>query len=307
MEGVIRLIHFTSIAKKYYCLVSVEFMDFFIISFPRSGSSLLRLILNTHPVVCVPPESSFLTYFASHYKGPMTREEMKELAAKIVSARKFEHWEMNIRDISRAMGNCEDGASYSQIVRSIYQEYCSSKRVLGDKNNVNWRHLPELQRLYPKARRVLLLRQPASVYASLKAIRGLEGIKYAPAIPKDVKSFVADYMDMIGVFRDEILSETNTNHIVTYEALVKNPSKELGRISEFLHLEAIFDHREFFSKQVEPEDLIPWKEMTRRPITTDGIDSWRKVLDANESAQLHEVQSKYKALIASLEDGQNPP
>ena len=44
-------------------------VPFFIIGNPRSGTTLVRLMLNNHPDVVVPPESGFSLWLAEDYSN----------------------------------------------------------------------------------------------------------------------------------------------------------------------------------------------------------------------------------------------
>ena len=44
-------------------------MDFFILGNPRSGTTLLRLMLNSHPKLGVPPECGMIQWWNEKYKN----------------------------------------------------------------------------------------------------------------------------------------------------------------------------------------------------------------------------------------------
>lgn len=272
-------------------------MDFFIISFPRSGSSLVRLILNTHPEICVPPESSFLTYLSEKYNGFITTSGVRELAADIANARKFEHWNMSEQDVLTCMEESPKTATYAELITSVYRGYCSKKSLLGDKNNINWRHVDQIKALYPKARLLLNIRHPLGVYSSLKELHSLQDQHYAPSVPETISDFLFDYMNMLNVFEKCFRVFSDNTRMQSYEDFVRDPLLELRGISKFLGVSQQFNTAHYFTEETEPKDLMPWKRLTRKPVTTSRINAWREVLNSKEIATLQSAGQQYEQLI----------
>src|SRR5690606_42086136 len=74
---------------------------FFILSNPRSGSSLLRIMLDCHPDIVVPPECGFLEWWYSKYKDwsiedSVNKSKVSEFCLDLSSSRKFETWKFDM-------------------------------------------------------------------------------------------------------------------------------------------------------------------------------------------------------------------
>ncbi len=71
-----------------------EIPPFFIIGNPRSGTTLLRLMLNNHPLISVPPECGFAVWLYEKYKAEnfLDKSIVRNFIADVVKSRKFETW-----------------------------------------------------------------------------------------------------------------------------------------------------------------------------------------------------------------------
>lgn len=257
----------------------------------------MRLILNTNDQICIPPESSFLTYFYEDYSGELSEEQRAGLARKIAASRKFEHWKMDLKAVQESMDMAPTGSSYSEVIRSVYEGFCSDKFLVGDKNNINWQYADTIQDLYPDARLVLLTRQPLDVYASLKSLRSIENLPYAPTVPKTISEFVEQHVKMILAFQGILEKNVDNVNLITYEAFVTNPQRELDRLSKFLGVENQFNRTDYFLQQSEPEDLMAWKQLTSKPLTTSRIDAWKTSLSRKEVFLLHKARTEYESFL----------
>jgi hypothetical protein len=119
----------------------------FVICGVRSGSTLLRVLLNSHPEICAPHELH-LRFTRVTFDKPYAEVAMKELD---LDRDELEHllW---------------DRVLHRELVRS-------GKRILVDKTPANATHHERLLDCWPDARFIFLLRHPASVVASLMESR----------------------------------------------------------------------------------------------------------------------------------------
>ncbi|MFE3856764.1 sulfotransferase family protein [Streptomyces griseorubiginosus] len=115
----------------------------FVISSVRSGSTLLRVLLNSHPQIRAPHEMHLRTLSVGLDK-PYTKKAMTELG---LDQRELEYllW---------------DRILHRELVRS-------GKRIIVDKTPGNAGSWERLHEGWPKARYIFLLRHPASMVSSL--------------------------------------------------------------------------------------------------------------------------------------------
>nr|WP_192752902.1 sulfotransferase [Actinopolymorpha pittospori] len=156
----------------------------FVICPVRSGSTLLRVLLNSHPDICAPHELH-LRFVRVAFERHYAELSMKEL------------------------GLDQDELEYVLWDRIMHRELVASgKRVLIDKTPGNATFHERLVAGWPDARFIFLLRHPASIVASLmetrpdreltstirEALTYLEGVEEAR---KSVPGLVVRYEDLV--------------------------------------------------------------------------------------------------------------
>ena len=80
----------------------------FVIGNPRSGTTLLRLMLTCHPAVIIPPECGFVIWLKRKYFNWALADSgntaiVNELVNDLFECRKFETWELDQASVSRAI------------------------------------------------------------------------------------------------------------------------------------------------------------------------------------------------------------
>jgi hypothetical protein len=136
---------------------------FFIVGSARSGTTLLRLMLNAHPDVAVPPESRFVVEL---YRGSDSIET-SELLVALAGHKRFEAWDLPIEAVREELGP-GPSAAYSDVMRAAYRAYARvhGKRRWGDKTPRYVEHLPFLADLFPDAHFIHLVRDGRNVALS---------------------------------------------------------------------------------------------------------------------------------------------
>ncbi|HEY7876361.1 MAG TPA: sulfotransferase [Actinomycetota bacterium] len=136
---------------------------FFIVGSARSGTTLLRLMLNAHPEVAVPPESRFVT----ELWGNSPEVDVTAFLDALGAHNRFTAWELPIEDVRRALGG-RSAVAYADAIDAAYRAYAAArgKRRWGDKTPRYVEHIPFLARLFPDARFVHLVRDGRNVALS---------------------------------------------------------------------------------------------------------------------------------------------
>lgn len=171
----------------------------FILSPIRSGSTLLRCILNSHSLVCAPHELHL-----SDLKVGSTSEylEMSLEALRL----DCEHLKYLLWD-----------RIYHAILKS------SGKKILVDKSPgyvLNW---GDLRAIWPKARFIILRRDPAAIVRSIVEAR--DGRREAEAVQQ-----VCHWVDAL----EEARKAIPDNFSLSYEALMSNPADIVSDLCAFL-------------------------------------------------------------------------
>jgi hypothetical protein len=136
---------------------------FFVVGSARSGTTLLRLILNSHPQLAVPPESRFITELLPRSGHVSVETYLKDLAAH----RRFQSWNIDIDNV-RALLSGQDEVPYSLAIEMTYRAFARTygKSRWGDKTPRYVEHIPQLVSLFPHAQFIHLVRDGRNVALS---------------------------------------------------------------------------------------------------------------------------------------------
>lgn len=259
---------------------------FFILSRPRTGSTLLRTMLDAHPDTLVPPECQFVVNLYPKYGRTRgwTRERLVAFTADLAKEPLFRTWQLDIRELRKRLLSDSPPASYADLCRAVYLSYRSfydkgQVLALGDKNPGHVLHLSLLRKLYPDARFIHLLRDYRDNHLSLVKA----GFEF-PSIGYTTAKWVHFYR-LVARHEARAPSQFLTLH---YENLVADPGRELARVCNFIGVD--FDERmlNYYRKK---EQLLTAYRGTRfeelhsgilEPPRVRHIGLWRNQLDRHQ-------------------------
>lgn len=176
----------------------------------------------------------------------------------------------------------------------------AGKKLVGDKNNVNWEHLFLLRKMYPKCKFIFLLRDPRAIYRSLQVISQEKAYEFSPQVPEYTDQFLDEY----GLFLDRIEHFVETAQskflVLRFENLVLEPEQEMEKVRIFLELDSPFETSNFFLRSSEPPELLPWKMLTLGEIDPRRAGAWRDSISTiDESSGIGDVVRRQE-VIATL-------
>jgi hypothetical protein len=140
----------------------------FIVGAPRSGTSLLRDLLRSHPHLAFSYETHFLPKFFRAYGDPRSDREAHRLAARILGLAWMRLWEPELEPASLAHHR-----SYAGLVSAIYEEMArrAGKQRWGDKTPQYVVEIPTLLRIFPRAKILHIYRDGRDVALSVARAR----------------------------------------------------------------------------------------------------------------------------------------
>ncbi len=114
-----------------------------IVGVPRSGTTLLRMMLDANPALAIPPETGFLVAAAGIPDGAGARDAV---LAAIRSADTWPDFSLLEEDLCREIVDLPSTAR-ADVVRTFYRVYAARFGKLrgGDKTPVYGRHLREIR------------------------------------------------------------------------------------------------------------------------------------------------------------------
>jgi sulfotransferase family protein len=280
-----------------------------IVGAPRSGTTLLRLMLDAHPDLAIPPETAFLAPLA-RLDGPDATNPRATVALMTRSPPHAPIWP----DFGIALPVLEHALqalapfSPGEAARTFYRLYAErhGKHRFGDKTPTYTAHIAAIGRLLPEARFIHLIRDGRDVAASLRRQW------FAPG--RDMASLARYWSDRVTEARRQDLGSDRYLEI-RYEALVGSPEATLRKICDFVdlpfdgamlrhheHAESrLMEHRARFDSQgreiVSLAQRRAQQARTREPLDAALIRAWQDRLTADEVA---EFEAAAGALLEEL-------
>ena len=138
-----------------------ESKPFFIVSAPRSGSTLLRLILDAHPRLAVPPPGwlfDMVYPYLFSYGDLKQRANLLALAEDMLRAPTVSRWPIKVSP--DALADAAREPSFSGIYEALHVAYASAggKQRWGEKTPRNSFWMDEIRALYPGAQFIHIVR-----------------------------------------------------------------------------------------------------------------------------------------------------
>jgi len=224
------------------CKVGSDYQrPIFIIGCPRSGTTLLRAMLNAHPNIAIPFEAErFSTMVAgpSPWKRVWTHREAAGVIEDVLTTSvQVKFWNLEKDAVLREVGPLES-LSYADILRAIYTAYMKREGKIrwGDKTPFNAFEMPNLVRAFQDAQFIHIVRDGRDVYLSWSRLwRSGIGFEWAAQYAGDPRATARRWETWVwfGYRWGKPLGPGRYCE-VRYEDLVRDPSSTLRGICEFL-------------------------------------------------------------------------
>src|SRR4051794_21581097 len=260
----------------------------FVIGCPRSGTTLLTLMLSSHSRLAIPPETRFLmpVFRRRRSFGDLTVTPNRRRLARAVVLRKgtkFRHLGLDADRVKKAI---VDGApTLGSALAAPYRLYAvdRGKARWGDKRPGYFRNVGVIRALFPDAQVVHLVRDPRDCAGSLKRMtwwkHGTVG-----AVATWVHA-----VDLARAARRRLPS--GSFHELRYEDLVADPRRELERLCAFLgeeFEESMLEHQREAARLPERQ-RGGWHQETQKEVGTQRVGTYAGVLTPEEVALVERV------------------
>lgn len=265
-----------------------------VVGAPRSGTTLLRLMLDAHSTLAIPPETGFLL---ATLEWDGEGEELREPFVHAVTnfppdAPAWSDFQISADDFRRRLLELSPFRAVDGL-RLFYRMYAErfGKSRWGDKTPIYCRHIELVERLLPEARFVHVVRDGRDVAASLRRQW------FSPG----------DDMAVQARYWSDNVSEARTQggrcrHYteVRYESLIEDPERSLRALCAFLDLEfetpmlrwferapsRLAEHQERRNTDgsivVTREQRLRQQAATLQPADPARVGAWRRLLTKEE-------------------------
>lgn len=254
----------------------------FIIGMPRSGTKLLRNLLNRHSRIAIPDaETEFLPWLAQHAGdfGDLTQQASFDLFYERVTKASFFIYRRDegrcpsARRWQEACGEFDAAALFEALVRIDVDASPESDIIWGDKSPSYIRHVPLIASLYPHARFIHIVRDARDYCLSINKAWG-----------KDMLRAAQRWADDVDAASKSLRALPNPHLLVRYEDLLAEPGAVLGRICDFL---GVGFEQDMLTLDRPSENLGDAKGQTR--IVTDNLGKFKRNLPERTLRRIEEI------------------
>ena len=226
---------------------------FFVLGAARSGTTMLRLMLNRHSRLTIPFESHFLVHIFAELPSDrsLTLNEAARMAELVVGEKNFRTWHLDPTSVRQKMRQLVP-APLAVLVDALYRmEVADSRKPRwGDKTPHYYKIWRNLTRIFPASKLVHIIRDGRDV------VRSLEQVAWHGPTNDDRARYWQERVEMAHTAVRELGPERNL--IVRYEDLVIETRSTLESMCTFLH------------ESFEPEMLLFFEDAAKHVCDIDG-------------------------------------
>lgn len=269
----------------------------FIVGCPRSGTTLLRDLLRSHPNLTFPEESHFIPQLYESYGDPKTEAEARKLAAKILSLRWVQAWDLRLTPAQFA-----EERSYGRLVSRIYEAWArkENKPRWGDKTPPYVTKIPVLMKIFPRAKIIHIYRDGRDVASSWVRVR---------FGPRNIFTAASAWRKMVAAGREAGAALPPETYLeVCYESLVRDPRETMTQVCAFVG-------EPFSDAVLRPNPLIGWNRYSpilgsarprkARPdeVVATNLDKWKKEMSLSDRILVESVAGDLLAPLGYETEG----
>ncbi len=281
---------------------------------PRSGTTLLRLMLDAHPEMAVPPETHFVPGLLRECKDTeVDRDRAVEL---LTETRRWSTFGLEPDDVRARLpgGRRLKGR---EVVRAFYEAYAAraGKPRWGDKTPRYLSEMRRIERALPEAHFVHIIRDARDVALSMTAAE--------LTLPDSAAAAARRWTNKMRRAMRE--GERAAHYLeVRYEQLVLDTEPTLRRVCEFIDLPwnpVMLDYHRNAADRMQVlaherprpgKDPIPaWygphmHALTSRPPVADRVERWRTEMSPEDRAACEAIAGELLAELGYEVEGRSP-
>lgn len=260
--------------------------NFLIVGCGRSGTTLLKTILDQSDELCVLPETFFYTK-SIKYNRKVREKDVDTILQFIESRWWIRDMNLDFTSIRHKINGCDNFHELSDrifltMLNEYGLQYGSGEKYVGEKTTGHILEVPRLLGLESGLKVIAVLRDPRGVYCSYK---------HSKVGTSQIAPVLEEWQNAFSIIKQY------SNHkdflCVKYEDLVENSSKVLNDICSFLEIEYRDDLLEFHTREhkgYSPEQIH--HKNTQKPLFKGSIKSWTHKLREREIAVIEAFLAK---------------
>jgi hypothetical protein len=268
----------------------------FVVGVMRSGTTLLRLMLDAHPDVAIPSETRFIPDVADKCRG--ASDPRATFVAALTSHERWPIFHIPADLLAERIARM-DPFSPGEGLRAFFHLYAEKfgKPRWGDKSPGYSRYMLLIQELLPEARFIHLIRDGRDIALSVAKLR-------QNADPDTLARAAELWVLRIATARAQV---KHLGHYleIRYEDLILDPESTLGAVAAFIALPwnpAMLTYHENSAERMSelfaaPASILNRRggdpttihQLTAKPPQRDRIGVWRREMSATDQARFVEI------------------
>ena len=257
---------------------------FFVLGSQRSGTTMLRLMLNNHRNLCIPHETGFITDFyakVGSYGDIRDADVQKALLQDISGSHHVSRGKL-ISQLDEVLGF--PIVDYRSLVDAIFQAHIAQfdKPRWGDKTPSYTEDIDILRQIFPDAKFIHLVRDGRDVLVSQKNIEWFS--RNVVRLIRDWQWKVSIAHKVGRVLGDDFLE-------VRYEDLIREPEDTLRTLCAFLDEDYDPDMMSYneVGKDTVPAESIRWHKNSIALPNPNKIGAWKTKLSTSEKILFDDI------------------
>jgi len=243
----------------------------FIVGAMGSGTTLLRLMLDSHPHIALPPETGFMRAYNAH---------------------RFIPFKWTGRGWANRLGwsDAELDRELAAFYDHLFQRYVieHGKQRWGEKTPLHTWHVDDMKRLYPDAQFIGMIRHPGGSIAS-NATRFKDGFG----------RFLIHYDRYAREVVRQAARHPRRFVLVRYEDLVLQPEETMRELLRWLGepwSDLVLEHHVVQGRR-GTKKVVEGRTHVEDPIDVSRISKWTKTLNEYERRRMRETVSRLSAFL----------
>jgi len=272
-----------------------------IVGAPRSGTTLLRLMLDSHPDIAIPPETGFLlgALELAQVQNISVEQLVNTITKYPESAPNWSDFQIPVEDLTTSMKTINP-FSVAEGIRCFYQLYAQrfEKSRWGDKTPDYSLQIQAIGEMLPEAHFIHIIRDGRDASLSLRSTW------FAPS--HDMGILAQYWHDRVS--RARSASRQTTHYLeIFYEDLILRPRANLHKICHFLSLDFHPDMLRYHERaptRLKEHQARIWKDgsfvvshkqrlaqqhMTTQKLSPDRIAVWKHAMTSKELQQFEQI------------------
>ena len=257
----------------------------FIVGFQRSGTTLLRLMLNAHPQIAIPHDSAELwpTYArlaSTKYRGLRDADDVHRMVDDLLAEPRIRAWRTPLPRESLLADPLP--STFPEVMARFHLVYARAhgKERWGDKNTGTLVELDRLNSEFPRCQIIHLVRDGRDCAQSHRSKHYLYGYENVLRVALEWREQVTLCHKMGAMLPRERFLE------LRYEDLLADPTAELSRLCAFLDLpfsSLMLEYHRHVEEHVPRDRRSLWPLLDRPPVSTNAF-KWKSEMSSGDRA-----------------------